>query len=939
MGAAGRIVINLTAGHAEFLQDMDKAAAKIKQFRSHGVSDVQATGAAFRALKGHITDNVTAAEVFVSTVLKAGPLVQAAFPVIGAVALGSVIVGLSQKTLKFIDDMEKGKERVAEAFRKINEPLRITNDELALANARLEQDIAKLEGRPQNNLRIALEEAKVAADKLADSLDKDLEKIQKVLQENEVGMLSGLLFNKASTTDLGEGFKKFQGDVRRATDEGALAIRGVDPGDSEGLKRVQAQSDARVNTVFTTYLDAINKQIAGAERRVREMQEPRGAAQRAAEVESGQMGVDQADRIQSLRDLRLGVELWQSNVAERARNRDLMRRKEELPQENAAARLDNLFPDRMAGLEAQLTAQRKIQDAIGGSMKDQVDATAWVEAQKAIDEINRALKENHLALSDVEEAKIHGIHNTLAATRAETDWKARFTSSTQGIELRIAAQRKLADAIGKGFDATRDASVEARLVQELGPRALDKEWMASHSAQVEHRRSGLRDEFDAEHGLRTSEAIAGLQRQIEMEEALAAVQYKGVEAVRQAALAVSLDQMVRQGATQEQIQMEMKLYNERRENESAANVHNIDQRTAALQRLSDAVLGGAEAERQAALESKYAQMQSSGASGDEIAAQRRLDAAEFEQNVTREALKTGMVYRDQLTTINQQLEALDRLREIHGSTFEIEVAARDLENRRLDAMVQATLKLGTARDGIKAFFIEMQKDARSAAESVYTALNSAFNGVSDNLARLATGQQTNFGQMAQGVGQQMMQAQIDGAMRKGIGMLDRMMPGLSLGELAGKKDGSDESRALWVRLAGSGPALPDFTAHTGGKIPDLGGLFGSGSKGGFVFSMLKSFGGFRADGGPVDPSRAYVIGERGPEMFVPSRGGTVVPNHALGGSKVEHHYHYHYTIDARGSDLGAEGRIQRGLQMTHNAAVRNSVWAQTEREARTPRRG
>jgi hypothetical protein len=38
------------------------------------------------------------------------------------------------------------------------------------------------------------------------------------------------------------------------------------------------------------------------------------------------------------------------------------------------------------------------------------------------------------------------------------------------------------------------------------------------------------------------------------------------------------------------------------------------------------------------------------------------------------------------------------------------------------------------------------------------------------------------------------------------------------------------------------------------------------------------FGGFRQEGGPVQPGRAYVVGEREPEMFVPDVPGTIVPS-------------------------------------------------------------
>lgn len=68
----------------------------------------------------------------------------------------------------------------------------------------------------------------------------------------------------------------------------------------------------------------------------------------------------------------------------------------------------------------------------------------------------------------------------------------------------------------------------------------------------------------------------------------------------------------------------------------------------------------------------------------------------------------------------------------------------------------------------------------------------------------------------------------------------------------------------------------------------LSGLFGGATKtgGGGVFGTLLGgiFGGFRADGGPVSAGTAYVVGERGPEMFVPSASGQIIPNGGGGGT-------------------------------------------------------
>jgi len=62
-------------------------------------------------------------------------------------------------------------------------------------------------------------------------------------------------------------------------------------------------------------------------------------------------------------------------------------------------------------------------------------------------------------------------------------------------------------------------------------------------------------------------------------------------------------------------------------------------------------------------------------------------------------------------------------------------------------------------------------------------------------------------------------------------------------------------------------------------------LTGTSATGGGLFGMLaNAFGGFRANGGDVNSSNAYIVGERGPELFVPRGSGSIVSNQALQGS-------------------------------------------------------
>jgi hypothetical protein len=60
----------------------------------------------------------------------------------------------------------------------------------------------------------------------------------------------------------------------------------------------------------------------------------------------------------------------------------------------------------------------------------------------------------------------------------------------------------------------------------------------------------------------------------------------------------------------------------------------------------------------------------------------------------------------------------------------------------------------------------------------------------------------------------------------------------------------------------------------------LGGFFGGGGSSPAFGST--SFWGGKANGGDVSDSNSYMVGERGPELFVPKTSGTIIPNHKLG---------------------------------------------------------
>jgi hypothetical protein len=69
---------------------------------------------------------------------------------------------------------------------------------------------------------------------------------------------------------------------------------------------------------------------------------------------------------------------------------------------------------------------------------------------------------------------------------------------------------------------------------------------------------------------------------------------------------------------------------------------------------------------------------------------------------------------------------------------------------------------------------------------------------------------------------------------------------------------------------------------TGTPTPDPSG-FGSRNK---TENLLRNFGGFKANGGPVSSSESYVVGEQGPELFTPNSNGFITPNQNMTGGNV-----------------------------------------------------
>lgn len=135
-------------------------------------------------------------------------------------------------------------------------------------------------------------------------------------------------------------------------------------------------------------------------------------------------------------------------------------------------------------------------------------------------------------------------------------------------------------------------------------------------------------------------------------------------------------------------------------------------------------------------------------------------------------------------------------------------------------------------------------------------------------------------------------------------------------------------------------ANPIKNALFGGNSPTLsdgGGIFkglfgGSQAAGGptdaatgMVGTTGLSFGGPRAKGGRVSPGNWYMVGEEGPEPFVPDVAGRIFPHDAGGGGRGGDTFY----IDAKGADKDGLRRLETLIHSVNGSVEKRAVMAVT----------
>jgi len=256
---------------------------------------------------------------------------------------------------------------------------------------------------------------------------------------------------------------------------------------------------------------------------------------------------------------------------------------------------------------------------------------------------------------------------------------------------------------------------------------------------------------------------------------------------------------------------------------------------------------------------------------------------------------------------DDELQKLQRIREVlqqNGeSTLRIDAAIEEAQDRNLKQWDDAAFRVGTFGDKFTAVMNEVQIRADEASKQMAEAWVSAIENVNSELAKLATGQKTDFKKIIISLSEE----QTKGELAKADSWIAQQF-GLKIPGLEGKPDGS-QSKPLHVivsgaaggatppPLAGSSPLQAAASIFNGfsssgrsvtpalgavaaaqpsqnGALADLNALTAAASQ----LPDLSNFGGFLAGGGDVKSGTSYVVGEKGPEIFTSSTSGRVIPH-------------------------------------------------------------
>jgi hypothetical protein len=203
------IYVELQANTAKFKQALGDATAATKKYTAQMRAEMKQSQDSVRLLSEEMGLGIPRSlQRVISTLPGVSKALNLAFDGVVVFALITTVVKVTEKIVEFAQKSQEAARKNADDWQSLQGSMQLTNDELQVTNDKIANAIAKLENKPTNGLKLAIDEAIESADKLGSKLTDDVKKIADTLKAQEPG-LWGLL--NASSTDTSDVTKHAQG--------------------------------------------------------------------------------------------------------------------------------------------------------------------------------------------------------------------------------------------------------------------------------------------------------------------------------------------------------------------------------------------------------------------------------------------------------------------------------------------------------------------------------------------------------------------------------------------------------------------------------------------------------------------------------------------------------------------------------------------------------
>ena len=251
---AGEVKLLLTADGTSWSQALDKAQRDLNKLKGATTEASRVTRAemtearhAIHLVGDEIGIHVPrAVQGFLAKLPGVAQVMSSAFSAAAVVGLGMAIVEAGKKVYEFMEKQKKAAEEAERATKKLISGREEATLELVASNAKLDEQIAKLEKKPGDGLKTALAEARLEAFKFGEAIDRDIEEMHRLIETSQsAGWMQQAFLGAASSQSTLDQIAKFGDEM----DKIALI---TDPAKrADQTKKFAGDTLKNLNTEFT----------------------------------------------------------------------------------------------------------------------------------------------------------------------------------------------------------------------------------------------------------------------------------------------------------------------------------------------------------------------------------------------------------------------------------------------------------------------------------------------------------------------------------------------------------------------------------------------------------------------------------------------------------------------------------------------------------------